>query len=105
MLPARTGRLSAETIPEVTVLARPSGEPIAITGSPTLTFAESPTLITGRFPVLTLSTAMSYAISRPTIVAVKISPFNNSTSMVPLVTASSITWLLVMIKLSEELVL
>ena len=30
-----TGRFSAETMPSVTVPARPRGEPTAITGSPT----------------------------------------------------------------------
>ena len=69
MLPVTTGRFSAEIIPAVTVLAKPSGEPMAITASPTLTLEESPNLITGRLPTLILITATSYATSRPTIVA------------------------------------
>ena len=37
-----TGRSTAETMPVVTVLARPSGLPTAMTGWPTTTFDESP---------------------------------------------------------------
>ena len=37
-----TGRLRAETMPEVTVADRPSGEPIATTGWPTCRLAELP---------------------------------------------------------------
>jgi hypothetical protein len=40
--PSRTGRSSALMMPEVTVPARPSGEPIAMTGSPTAILPESP---------------------------------------------------------------
>ena len=68
-MPVDTGRLSAETIPLVTVLAKPSGEPIARTGSPTLSLDESHKVMAGRFPICTLSTARSYPGSRPTIVA------------------------------------
>ena len=57
-------------MPLVTVLAKPSGEPIARTESPTLTFDESPIAMVGRFPVLIERTAKSYIGSRPTIVAV-----------------------------------
>ena len=78
-------------MPLVTVLARPRGEPIARTGSPTLTFEESPTVIVGRLPLLIKRTAKSYIGSRPTIVAVTCSPFINSTLMVPVVAADSIT--------------
>ena len=46
-------------IPLVTVLARPSGEPIATTGSPTLMLEELPILIVGRLPFSTLRTAKS----------------------------------------------
>ena len=38
----RTGRSSALTMPLVTVPARPSGEPMATTGSPTTTSSELP---------------------------------------------------------------
>ena len=54
-----TGRLSEEMIPLVTVFARPNGEPIARTGSPTLIFDESPIPITGRLPILIFNTARS----------------------------------------------
>ncbi|CAB4604705.1 unannotated protein [freshwater metagenome] len=84
------------------MLAKPNGEPIAITGSPTLTLAESPSFIAGKLPTFNLITAMSYATSRPTMVAGYTSPFKSSTSIVPLVAASATTWLFVMMKLSEE---
>ena len=69
-----TGRLSEETIPEVTVPFKPSGEPNAITGSPIAILVESPVGIIGRLPVATRSTARSYEISRPTRVAGMIVP-------------------------------
>src|SRR5699024_11280573 len=45
---ARTGRLTAETIPEVTVALRPSGEPTATTSWPTCKDLELPNSKNGR---------------------------------------------------------
>src|SRR5271163_5029625 len=55
-----TGRLSALTMPVVTVPSRPSGEPTAITGWPTRKLADDPRLI-GVSPEMfcTRTTAMS----------------------------------------------
>ena len=44
-----TGRLSAETMPVVTVFDRPRGAPIAMTGAPTSRFAEEAKRATVRF--------------------------------------------------------
>ena len=55
-----TGRFSALTMPEVTEAERPSGEPIAMTVSPTRIWSAEP--IAAGFSVLAssaLSTAMS----------------------------------------------
>ena len=57
--PAVTGRFLALTMPLVTVPDRPSGEPIAITGSPTTTLSELPSGSAVRFLALTLRTARS----------------------------------------------
>ena len=57
--PAVTGRLSALTMPEVTVPCRPSGDPTAMTESPTLSPPDEPTEIAGRPVLLTLTTARS----------------------------------------------
>ena len=43
-----TGRLSAETIPVVTVLDRPRGAPIAMTGAPTVRCEDEPKRATVR---------------------------------------------------------
>jgi hypothetical protein len=48
--PVVTGLLRAETIPLVTVLANPNGDPIATTGSPMLNLDESPKALED-FPV------------------------------------------------------
>ena len=58
-MPAETGRLRAEIIPVVTVEAKPSGEPIAMTGSPTTNLVESPKLSAARLPLFIFSTATS----------------------------------------------
>ena len=60
LLPVVTGRSVALTMPEVTVLLRPSGEPIATTVSPTRSWLEEP-IAAGRRPLppVTASTAMS----------------------------------------------
>ncbi len=57
--PAVTGRCSALTIPLVTVPDRPSGEPTAITESPTATADDSPRVSAGRPDLSTFTTAMS----------------------------------------------
>ncbi|CAB4560470.1 unannotated protein [freshwater metagenome] len=61
---------SAETIPSVTVLAKPSGAPIATTRSPTFTFEESANAIgVNEIGASTLITAKSLIGSVPTIFA------------------------------------
>jgi hypothetical protein len=52
--PAVTGRSFALIIPRVTVPERPSGEPIAITESPTATLSLSPNSSAGRLVPLIL---------------------------------------------------
>ena len=89
--PVVTGRLSAETIPLVTVPDNPSGEPKATTASPIAIEDESPLGISGRFPFLIETTARSYSESRPTIVPGSTSPLFNSTSIVPPEAAASTT--------------
>src|SRR5574340_1577840 len=98
-----TGRSSAETIPEVTVPARPSGEPIATTGCPTCRFAEVPSS-TGVRSVrpATLMTAMSDVGSAPTTVAGAVVPSENATVSLPFGPAPAATWLLVRISPSED---
>ena len=76
---------------------KPRGEPKAMTASPINKDDELPNGISGRFPFLTEITARSYSEFRPTIVAGNTSPLFNSTSILPLLTAASITWLLVII--------
>ena len=72
--PAVTARSFALTIPRVTVPLSPSGEPIAITESPTATLSLSPK-VSAVSPVLfTLRTAKSYEESRPMIVACRVVP-------------------------------
>ena len=94
-LPSRTSRSSALTIPEVTVPARPSGEPTASTGSPTAASAERPR-VSGSRPagLATFSTARSVVASRPTTVAGMRLPLCRTTSTVP---PEATTWLLVRI--------
>ena len=55
--PAVTGRFFALIIPRVTVPERPSGEPIAITESPTATLSLSPNSSAGRLvpPILIMA--------------------------------------------------
>src|SRR6478735_1142791 len=96
--PGVTGRLSALTIPLVTVLSRPSGAPTATTGSPTTTEAELPSGRTGRPVRFTRTTARSYDASRPTMVAGSWEPSENSTRMLPVAAAEDTTWLLVRMK-------
>ena len=83
-LPIRTCRLSALTIPAVTVPASPSGDPTASTGSPTrVEFALASG--SGGSPAAagTLSTARSLAGSRPTTSAGKRRPSEVSTVTAP----------------------
>ena len=56
-------------MPAVTVPCSPSGEPMAITGSPTASLSESPRLATVSWSLGTLITARSLTGSRPTILA------------------------------------
>ena len=65
-------RWRAETMPVVTVRSSPNGLPIATTGSPTSTFAESPSASGWRLSAgtSTLSRATSVAGSVPTTSAV-----------------------------------
>ena len=67
-----TGRFSALTMPVVTVPARPSGLPTAMTGSPTLSASESPSAIgreVARRRSCRVMTARSVEGSVPTTVA------------------------------------
>src|SRR5271155_500268 len=75
-----TGRLSALTMPVVTVPSRPSGDPTAITGWPTRRFADEPRLI-GFNPEApcTRTTAMSVVGSAPTTVNSAVRPSENVT--------------------------
>ncbi len=63
--PERPSRLFAETMPAVTVLAKPKGEPIAITHSPTRSLLTSPIFTIGRLVASTLTTATSLRVSAP----------------------------------------
>ncbi|MNC89824.1 hypothetical protein D3C83_58220 [compost metagenome] len=55
----------AETMPAVTLLSKPNGEPIATTHSPTLSLFASPKRTTGRFPASIRITARSVRLSAP----------------------------------------
>src|SRR3954470_21695431 len=92
-----TYRSRALTIPEVTVLARPSGAPSATTGWPTCRPAEDPTPITGKFFAASdaLTTARSVLGSRPTMVAPEVWPSLYRTDTVPPEAAGEMTWSLV----------
>jgi hypothetical protein len=96
--PASTGRFSADTMPLVTVPARPSGEPTATTGSPTARSVESPSAAGFRsLTPDTLMTAMSSTVSgSPTIVACTFDLSGRITDRTPPCLAAAITWLFVM---------
>ena len=68
--PTSTGRLSALTMPLVTVDSRPNGEPIATTPSPTLRSPDLP-MVAGVRPETpsALITAVSVSGSVPTMLA------------------------------------
>src|ERR1700712_4981754 len=86
-------------MPWVTVPGRPSGEPTAITDSPTWLLSESP-ICNGLSDAeaLTLITAMSYDGLRPTRVAFTLRPPGKTTRIVDPSAAPATTWLLVMIR-------
>ena len=94
---SRTGRFSALTMPVVTVPARPSGEPMAITGSPTTRSSTLPSEASTSPGFSTLMTAMSLAGSRPTIRASDPLPSEKTAriSASSLPSAPEMTWLLV----------
>src|ERR1700679_4368042 len=88
-----TGRLSALTIPVVTVPDRPSGEPTAITGWPTRRLADDPRL-TGVSPdtPCTRTTAMSVVGSVPTTVNSAVRPSENVTVVFGLAPGGGAGW-------------
>jgi hypothetical protein len=91
-----TVRSSALTMPEVTVPDRPSGAPRTTTGWPTRTESDEPIAMAFRLNGgLTLRTARSVRMSRPTIVAGTVVPDANVTSTLPPLAAGEMTWLLV----------
>ena len=76
--------------------ARPSGEPMAITGSPGRRLLDVPSLITVRLVALTFTTARSVMGSRPTMVAGTRAPLLNTAVMLSaLPPVGATTWLLV----------
>lgn len=90
-----TSRLSAETMPLVTVPVRPSGEPIATTVSPTLTPSELPRVAAFRPDAFSsLISARSFLLSVPTTLAVYDFPSLVDTLIE---VAPEMTWLLVTI--------
>ncbi|CAB4925550.1 unannotated protein [freshwater metagenome] len=94
-----TGRLSEETMPVVTVPARPRGEPMATTCWPTSRLDELPNSIGVRFVFPSaLMTAMSETESAPTMVASATDPSANATVSLPLAPAPVATWLFVRIR-------
>ena len=87
-------------MPVVTVLDKPSGLPIAITGSPTLTADES-AKVAGFRPLggfLIWITARSVVASAPRTVAVYVRPSARTTEIVAPAPAPVTTWLLVRIR-------
>ena len=93
----RTGRSTALTMPWVTVPARPSGEPMAITSSPTASLADDPTAATTGLRTSTLTTARSVLGSRPTMRAgARVPSEKTASSRLPdPAAAGATTWLLV----------
>ena len=84
-----TGRLSALTMPVVTVPSRPSGEPIATTSWPTRRLAEDPRVIGVRPDTpWARTTAMSLAGSAPTTVNGAVRPSAKVTVVTGLPSAS-----------------
>src|SRR5664279_1043134 len=89
----RTGRLRAETMPEVTVADRPSGDPTATTPCPIFRSADVPRVagVSPETPPAVI-TARSSVGSAPTTVAAAVVPSLNCTFRL---VAPSMTWLLV----------
>src|SRR5437773_2214048 len=96
--PSPITRPVALTMPVVTVCSSPNGLPIAITGSPTSSRAESPSGITGSPVASTFRRAMSVLGSRPRTLAENSRP---SASVTRISVAPSTTWLLVTTKPAE----
>jgi hypothetical protein len=94
---SRTGRLTALMMPVVTVPASPSGEPIAITASPTRSPADLPREATVGLATSTLITARSVFGSRPTMRPATLVWSKKTTSSLAsaLLAASDTTWLFV----------
>src|SRR5680860_963373 len=96
--PTETGRLSAETMPLVTVASRPNGEPIATTSSPTSIVSEVLSVAGDRPDTsCALITARSVRGSVPRISASALDPSSKLTDTDPPAAATSTTWLLVRI--------
>ncbi len=88
----RTYRLSALTIPVVTVLVSPSGDPSATTGWPTWSESDSPRVMGRRSEAASdLITARSVSGSLPTIVAPAFLPSVRRIESVPPPAATLIT--------------
>ena len=97
-------RFNALTIPLVTVPDSPSGAPRATTGCPTTRTSRRARVSTGRPVRSTFNRARSVIGSVPIRVAGSRSPSLNSTSIVPELTASAITWSLVSTRPSAEMI-
>ena len=83
-------------MPVVTVPCKPSGEPMAMTGSPTATLFDWPRVATVNGEWVTLMTARSVVGSRPTSLADSIVSSLKTTRMEPPAPAATeTTWLLV----------
>ena len=93
-------RALALTMPAVTVLSKPKGEPMAMTHSPTLSLPTSPIRSSGRLLASIFSTATSVRRSRPTTLALN-SRLSVSVTMTS--SASSTTWALVITKPSAPI--
>jgi hypothetical protein len=93
----RTGRSTALTMPSVTVPTRPSGEPIAITPSPTTSPDDEPNVATTGLATSTLTTARSVFGSRPTIWAgARVPSWKIASIWAPVTSAAgATTWLFV----------
>ena len=92
-------------MPVVTVPARPSGEPMAMTPSPTRRSDDRPSWATTELATSTFTTAMSVCGSRPTIRAVVRAPDAKTASRVARgsVAASETTWLFVTMSPRESI--
>jgi len=82
----------ALTIPAVTVLSKPNGEPIASTHSPTLSFDGSPNRTAGSPVASILMSAMSVRLSAPITFALN---SRLSVNLTVISSAPSTTWALV----------